>query len=207
MSNWFQDHPATSVIVHTILVAGATWAVSHFILDTQKLENLETIVQSYSAKNEVLERESETLREQNLACSEVLRESPGTVEFYQAKIKALETRVEATSGEIAELTGEVVPVEPESYRASYLLQKGKSFTDPKTGATLGVSYISSDYEMNGVLNLPGEQAKPVVEKGAGESWSFTTKEGKFRLILREVNWIGDTVRVEVVEEVVAGSGS
>ena len=37
MSNWFQEHPVTTIVGHTILVATTTWLVSSFVIDENKI--------------------------------------------------------------------------------------------------------------------------------------------------------------------------
>jgi len=76
VSNWFEDHPIRSIIVHTLIVAGAVWAAFAFIFDENKVavyraqvENEKATATQYKAKTEVLEVE----------IARLLQEKPGNV--------------------------------------------------------------------------------------------------------------------------------
>ncbi len=72
MSNWLQDHPSTFVITYTLLIAGATWGASTFILQDNRmnlakseLEAQKALVEQYRAKSELLQNDIEVLRAEN----------------------------------------------------------------------------------------------------------------------------------------------
>lgn len=51
--------------------------------------------------------------------------------------------------------------------------------------------------MTGTLELPGKARENIEKVEAGQAWNFVTKSGKAKLIMREVNWISDSVRIEI----------
>lgn len=77
MANWFQEHPITTIIGHTILVATTTWLVSSFIIDENKvnlyraqaenasaqIKSEQVITEQYKAKVSILEADVANLRE------------------------------------------------------------------------------------------------------------------------------------------------
>ena len=76
MSNWVEDSPTRAIIVYTILIASATWLVSTYILDENKINFYRAESVSYKAKVEVLEFEIERLRNENERYLNWLQESP-----------------------------------------------------------------------------------------------------------------------------------
>ena len=65
-ANWFAAHPAFTIIGHTILVAGVTWAASRFIFNESKLnwyraiiENKDTQINNLTERLSFVEKENE----------------------------------------------------------------------------------------------------------------------------------------------------
>ena len=72
MANWFSDHPSTSIITYTLLVVGATWATSTFVLQDNRLnlaksevESQKSLAEQYKSKSELLQKDIEALRAEN----------------------------------------------------------------------------------------------------------------------------------------------
>src|SRR5262245_40180031 len=89
MSNWFEDHPTKSIVSHTITVAAITWAISYFVIDSRKVDNLETVIRTLQAKVDALETDNAALRGTNARYEDVLRNSPGTIQYYEDRMSTL----------------------------------------------------------------------------------------------------------------------
>src|SRR5207237_10846135 len=96
MGNWFESSPARSVIIHTLVVAGAVWAAFAFVFDENKVNAFKAQVESekatsnqYKAKTEVLEVEIARLRDENKKYQEWLTATPATIPFFESRLKAL----------------------------------------------------------------------------------------------------------------------
>jgi hypothetical protein len=180
-------------------VAGTTWAISHFVLDTRKIENAQMEVNNYRAKIEVLEQQSSVLREANQEYLAILRSNPATLEYYKAKIKALEDSKASLLKRVGQ-SEQPAPSHAGPYFRSAIIGKGEAFRDPKTGVVLGVTDVNAQYRMGGNLTLPGKTPQRIQDIEAGKAWTFHAVGGEFTLLIRSVNWIGDTVAVEVFED-------
>jgi len=49
MSNWFENNPTRSILIHTVVVAAATWAFFVFIFDENKVNLHEAKVSQVEA--------------------------------------------------------------------------------------------------------------------------------------------------------------
>ncbi|AKV97514.1 hypothetical protein ACP86_15870 [Marinobacter sp. CP1] len=217
MSNWFQEHPVTTIVGHTVLVATTTWLVSSFVIDENKvnlyraqaenanaqIKNEKAIAEQYKAKVSILESEISDLKRVNNRYLSWLREEPDSFPSLEKKISSLESQLNDALAEANHIPKEngasnVSPSDlPYEFKGSF--EKGGSFVDPRTTATLGVSSISSDYTADGVVYIPGEESIRLTRTRPGETWIFDKNDKKYKLTLESINWLNNSVEASVIE--------
>ncbi|MEQ9943295.1 hypothetical protein ABRP58_14795 [Pectobacterium aroidearum] len=217
MSNWFQEHPAITIISHTILVATTTWIISSFIIDESKvnlykaqaensnaqIKNEQSTAKQYKAKISVLESEIVNLRTINERYLSWLGEEPKSFPSLEKKLASIEYQLNEALQRTSKATKEnsspkgISVYIPYEFKSSF--ERGTSFIDPKTSATLGVSDISSDYTATGVLYIPGKDKVDLYKTKPGESWFFEHNNKNYKLTLESVNWINNSLKASVVE--------
>lgn len=222
MSNWFSDHPATSIIGHTVVVAAGVGAFCIFVFNDNRInlykaqvetskaqaetskaqvDNSKTIAEQYIQKVNGLEAEIVTLKAENERYLSWLASDQKSFPALSLKISKLEKELEAAklinqrSGGVEEL-----PV-VSSYEFSKGFSKGESFKDPKTKAVLGVSDISSNYTAYGVVTLPDGRELSLSGAKPGTGWNFKSAGKDYRLTLDSVNWINNSLKASVSEVV------
>lgn len=213
MSNWFESHPLTSIISHTIIVGAAVWAFSSFVLDDNKInlykaqvetskvqvENSKTISEQYMAKVSALEAELAKSKAENEKYLSWLTSDPKTFPALALKISSLERDLDAAkskgqSGEASEKLSDMM-----LYDFSKGFSKGESFVDPKTKAVIGVSDITPQYTAIGAVVLPDGKKIDLKDTKPGESWDFSKAGKNYRLTLDSVNWINNSLKASVSE--------
>lgn len=210
MSNWFENHPIRSIIIHTIIVAGAVWAAFAFIFDENKVavyraqvENEKTTANQYKAKTEVLEVEIARLREESRKYLEWMVNTPNTIPYLEQRIKTL---TDENNRQKAQLAG-IVRVEPSAagslvrplYSNFKVMNIGESFVDPRTNATLGIGRIAPDFTASVLLNVPGEKARELAQAKPGETWTFTKNDKQYQITLSKIDWFANKAEVQLKE--------
>jgi hypothetical protein len=210
MSNWFEDHPARSIIIHSFIVAGAVWAAFAFVFDDNKVaairaqaENEKAAADQHKAKTEFLEVEIARLREENRKYLEWMANTPNTIPYLEQKLKHLVEenglqKSELTRATRTESSGVTAPsVLP--YSNTKVLNVGESLVDPKTDATLGIGRITQDFTASAVLNLPGEKPQELAQVKAGASWTFDKDDKRYQLTVSKVDWFLNKAEVILKE--------
>ena len=210
MSNWFESHPARSIIIHSLIVAGAVWAAFAFVFDESKVavykaqaENEKASANQYKAKTEVLEVEIARLREENRKYLEWMANTPNTIPYLEEKIKHLVEENNRQKSELArvaraESLGSATPSVP-LYSIAKVLNVGESLIDPKTNATLGIGRITPEFTTSAVLNLPGEKSQELAHVKAGTSWTFDKDDKRYQLTVLKVDWFSNKAEVILKE--------
>lgn len=92
----------------------------------------------------------------------------------------------------------------ESYSSSAYLNKGSTFKDERTGLVVGLLDVYrtdedvTQAEIN--ISLPtGEESRMQVV--AGDSYYFKFDDNEYRLIVSETNWYGDTIDIDITDEI------
>jgi prefoldin subunit 5 len=208
LSNWFEEHPIRSILGHTFLVAGITWVAFEFVFDENKLnvhkaevENLKAEVGQYKAKVEVLESRISHLTSENTKLHSWLVNTPKTIPHLEAKLNELETK----NTDLAKKSSqEALPaIKPESVDKPYYngakIEKGESFFDPLTTASLGVNGLNPNYTADVQVTLPEKTGENLEGVKPGTQWPFTHKGKGYLMILHEANWLTNGVKVAIQE--------
>lgn len=210
-SNWFEESPARSVVIHTLVVGGAVWAAFAFVFDENKVnavraqvENEKAIASQYKAKTEVLEVEVARLRDENKKYETWLTTTPTSIPFLEAKIKTLTDENNRLQQEHSEpRPTDSAPLSSEQpgapYAASKTLSLGEAYVDQKTGATIGIGKISDNFTATGNITLPGQKPQIIEKIIAGNNWFFTHSGQKYQLIVLKVDWFSNKAEVSVRE--------
>lgn len=213
MSNWFSDHPITTIISHTLIVGAGVWAVSAFVLNDNKInlykaqvetskaqvDNSKTIAEQYIQKVSGLESEVARLRAENERYLTWLASDPKSFPALSLKISNLERDLSAArmlsqgAGETQSQASDIL------YEFSKGFSKGESFKDPMTKAVIGVSDIASNFTARGVVTLPDGEKINISGAKPGDSWDFTKSGKNYRLTLDSVNWITNSLKASVSE--------
>lgn len=211
MSNWFESSPARSVVIHTLVVAGAVWAVFAFVFDENKVavfraqaENERAATSQYKAKTEVLEVELARLRDENKRYQEWLVATPNTIPFFEGRIKALtdensRLKQELTTSKSSAPGG----VPPTTFGSRYLGSKslsiGEAYIDPKTDAKIGIGRIGSDFTTSGTVSLPGQKPLELATIKPGSNWTFSSDGKRYQLTVSKIDWYTNKAEVLVKE--------
>ena len=211
MGNWFENNPAKSVVIHTFVVIGATWAFFTFVYDENRLnlsraqvEESKSVAEQYKAKADVLQTENLRLAAQNDTYVRWLQGQNGSFPNLEAQIKRLESEktkltealTKAEGGQTPS-TSSPTPTGPYAYESRELKQ-GQAFVDPLTGASIGVSDINADYQARASVTLPGRDTQ-IVSASPGQTWKFDYHDKKFILTLTKVIWLTNSFQVSVRE--------
>jgi hypothetical protein len=100
MANWFEEHPARSIVTYTLVVVGATWATSTFILQDNRLslakselESQKTLAEQYKAKSELLQKDLESLRSENQEYKNWLSQSKDAIPIMVPQLVELKKQI------------------------------------------------------------------------------------------------------------------
>jgi outer membrane murein-binding lipoprotein Lpp len=204
MSNWFSDHPATTIIGHTILVGTVVCAATYFVLDENKVNDIKAQVDQYKAKTEFLEDQITQLRDENKKYLEWLSGTPNTIPYFEQKIKTLKDAIhpkkiighinETLEDDQVSITGTVAP-----YAIITSLNVGDAWVDPKTNLTFGVNQVFQDFTANALIGIPGGEEQELKQVKPGKSWTFTKGAKQYQFVVKNINWYTNKVEVELRE--------
>lgn len=210
MANWLEHNQTTSVIVYSLLIAGATWGTSYFILDENKVNLFKAQVENEKTKSSQLETKISVLEGRILDLSNDnkqlrlwLSDDSSSYPILVSKIEKLELEIKENSAIAAGSTQaegeEHSSREDKPYSYSERFVKGQSFSDPLTNATIGVSQIAIDNTADIFLYLPGRAS--IEKKGVkpGSSWTYKYKNKQYKLTLNNVEWLANILKATVVE--------
>ncbi|MBS5908149.1 hypothetical protein [Dysgonomonas mossii] len=205
MSNCIEKNPTKSLVIYTIAVIGAVWAILTFVLDDNKeslhkkqIDNLNTIIDIKEEKIKHLERENSILINTNQKYIEWLQSSPQSIHFFTNKIKELENVIQKDT-----IIIEKTSVKQEKHTKFFTentIREGHAFIDKKTGAVIGINYIKTDKTAEGILNLPNQKEKQINNFIAGNKWSFTFENVEYELFIKEINYIGSSYKIIMQEK-------
>jgi hypothetical protein len=195
VGNWIQDHPAMSIVTHTLLVATATAGAFIFVFDSNKVTAAKAEADQYKAKTETLEAQIAGLKDENKKYLEWLESDPKTFPSLEAKIASL-TEANRKLQEQADV-GKVTPNMSTSEGKAAVITIGETFVDDLTGVSFGLSGISSSYTVNGQLTFPSGESKSILAAQPGTAWGFVFKGERYQIQLRNVDWYSNKVTIAV----------
>ena len=213
MSNWIENSPVRSLIVHTIVVFVATWGAFVYFFDEKKVngyraqaETEKATAGQFKAKTEVLEVEISRLKDENKKYLDWLTASPQTIPYFENKLKALTAenttlKLELTTAEILATDNPFTNLDSKSfsYVATKTLSLGEAYVDPRTNATIGIGRITPEFTAKGSVTLPGQDQRNFDSIQAGDNWVFTVEKTQFQLSVLKVDWFSNKAEVMIKE--------
>lgn len=222
MSNWFQDHPATGIITYTLVIVGATWAASTFVLQDNRLnlarselESQKAVAEQYKAKTELLQSDISTLRSENQEYRAWLAQSKDALPIMVPQLIDLKRQVEEMKAKppaIPELVANApsptpssptpTPMSPPAVKKPIprgfsevrVAKLGSAGVDEITGAIVTVLRTTTSRTAKLTLAFPGRP--PVTDDGAypGKQYRFDWGGRTITLTLLEIEFFTDTVK-------------
>ena len=212
MSNWFEDNPSKSVITYTLLVAGATWAISTFILQDDRLnlarselEAEKSISEQYKAKTELLQRDIDAIRAENAEYRTWLGQTKDAIPSIVPRILELRNKIanleSASPRSVAAIpssapsssTASATAISTEEKRAVF----GTAYIDNDGGVIFTVRQTYPDRKADVTVKLP-DKAVPIRETiDAGAQWKFKSKGKNYVLTVTSIGFINDSVYFRV----------
>ncbi|MCP1418481.1 hypothetical protein J3D47_002724 [Pseudomonas laurylsulfativorans] len=205
MSNWFENNQTKSVIGYTLMIIGATWAVSTFVLQDNRINLLKSetdsqkaIAEQYKSKSELLQREIDAIRAENTEYRAWLSQAKDAVPVMvphlielKARVAELENRPSGTQ------TAETHTSEPP---AEVYVYRGRAYLDQATGLVFTVLNVDVQRRASIAVKLPSKSAAEELTVYAGWQWKFESRGSEYMLTLTEVNFTGDSVKILLVRE-------
>ncbi len=205
MSNWFEDNPTKSIISYTIIVAGVTWATSTFVLQDNRLslaqselESQKSLTEQYKSKTELLQRDIDVLRAENVEYRRWLGQTQDAIPVIVPQITKLKEKVTSLEAETARLraTSPTVPKSIQEHEAIL----GTAFIDDVTGLVLTVKRTTRARVALVAVRLPGEDGPLQAFIELGHQWPFKFKEKEYLLTVTHISWIDDSIRFRITAE-------
>jgi hypothetical protein len=228
MTNWFSDHPSTSVITYTLVVVGATWATSTFILQDNRLnlaksevESQKSLAEQYKSKSELLQKDIEALRAENLEYRAWLAQSKDAIPIMVPQLVDLKkqlARLNAqspatpdtvnTSPPQAAGSAAIAPPPtpttvdkpkalPNSFAQPRTAKLGSAGVDDTTGLIVTVKQTSTDRTATLLLKLPDRSQIIEEHVYAGQQFKFAWGGRTFVLTILEISFLSDTVTYRI----------
>jgi len=198
MSNFFQDHPALTIISHTILVAATTWAISTFVLEDRKLSDirsqLETqkiITDQYKTKVDFLQKDIEKLQAENTEYKAWLEKDGKVVPSIfvsqnlqmKEEIKALKARLKNNSIEL---------------EANQSLSVGTAYIDKELDISLTLDKVLVGNKAIVYIKLPdSNQNVEHTNITAGNVINFEKGNKKYKITFTKVLFVRDIVEFNI----------
>ena len=208
MPNWFEDHPARSIIAYTILVGATVWAISTFILKDNRLNLAQSelaaqksLTEQYKAKTDLLQRDIEIVRAENAEYRTWLGQTkdaipsivPRITELKQ-KIATLEAEVEHAHEQQQSASPNIEP--PKDFHTSI----GRAFIDDNTGLIFTVQSTYPNSTAKIAVQFPGTETPEFATISPGKQWKFRFKDKEYLVTVTEISFFGDSVGFRITPQ-------
>jgi uncharacterized small protein (DUF1192 family) len=199
MSNWFEDNPVKSVIVHTIFIAATTWAVSTYVFQDNRIALLRSeldaqkaLSEQYKTKSELLSKDLESVRAENVEYRNWLSESKDAVPAIMPRITELKSYIASLEAKVAKL--------PAAFSLNRDARRGAPTTDDKTGVVVEVQEVTVDKQAKLLVKFPDRDTKVVLKVKGGEFFPFMLGPVTYRLSILRVYYIADGIEFAITPE-------
>lgn len=203
MTNWFERNATPAIISYTLLVAGATWAMSTFVLEDNRLnllrselESQKTLAEQYKAKSELLMRDIDLVREENAEYRDWLGRTESAIPIMIPIVTDLRRRLAELETEAQKLRS--TPDGALKSDSEGRVSLGRAYIDTASGVILTLKRTSPDRTAEMILQFPHE---PQFEGAvfAGKRWQFKGARASYSITLTEISFLTDTVSFIVRE--------
>ena len=202
MSNWFENNPTKSVLSYTLVIAGATWAISTFVLQDNRINLLRTEVDSqrsvaeqYKSKVELLQREIDTVRSENTEYRAWLGQAKDAIPIIVPRINDLKARIDELERKNKTLLADGASGSKTSSEIE--VSRGRAYIDEMTGVVVTVLEVGIDRQARMAVKLPGKATADEKTVYAGWQWGFKSGGKSYTLTLNEVSFARDYVKVKI----------
>jgi hypothetical protein len=202
MSNWFEDNATKSVIGYTLVIAGATWATSTFILQDNRLnlarselETQKSLTEQYKSKTEILQRDIDALRSDATEYRTWLGQTKDAIPAIVPRITELKGKVALLEAESTRLRA-AAPTTPKAVD-EHSVALGIAFIDNVTGLVFTVKAIAPNRMATVVVKLPDRDLPFESTIGPGQQWSFKSAGKNLLLTVTEIKFFEDVVRFQI----------
>ena len=203
MANWFESNPVKSIISYTITIGTAIFAITYFLMDTNKDNLYETNISNLENQNKILDQtielikyENQSLKQDNERLKDWLEKTPNTALNLDKKIKQLETLLHKKS----QLPEGEEPINQKYFIQSDILNKGEAFVDQKLGLTIGITEITTSNTASGIISLPNKSNKTFTDKPIGYKWTFKYEQLEYEIVLSNLYYLGNKYRLLIREK-------
>lgn len=221
-SNWFQDHPARSIIGHTILVATVTWAIFAYLLEDRELRHAKAeinankaILAQSQAQIETLTRDLAQSRQEVLEYKKVLEGLPEAGVLLGKELAKLRLQLKTQSqaiepeekisglGDVKKKQSLPNTIVPNNlfpyYDVSLNVRKGSVSYIEELRLLLSVSAVYANSEAIIKVSSLGDNDGNIFEYvKAGFQWAYKDGQDVTVIIVEKVNFATDTVSFRLI---------
>ena len=204
MSNWFERNPTKSIISYTLMIVGATWAISTFILQDNRIsllrseiESHKTLTEQYKSKAELLQRDIDTLRAENAEYRAWLGQTKDAVPVMIPRLTEMKAKLAALEAEaqyFRKQNSSTVTTLQEQYVG---LGVGRAFIDEFSGLVVMLKKTFPDRTAELVVKLPGESMPISQTIHLGHQWKFMLQGKSYTVTVYDISFIGDGINFKI----------
>ncbi|NYT26387.1 hypothetical protein H0A73_22600 [Alcaligenaceae bacterium] len=203
MPNWFESNATKSVIIYTIVVVTATWAVSRFVLQDNRLsfaksqlETEKSLTEQYKSKVELLQRDLDAIRDENAEYRRWLGKIEHAIPVIVPRITELKQRVDLLEKSLSTQSPHSASQAQPTHRDG-LVRRGDAYIDEQTGLVLAVREVNVYRQAQISLKLPDNEDLVTAHANPGDQWRFTAKDQAFTLTITSISYVTDAVNFRI----------
>ena len=206
MSNWFETNATKSIILYTLAIAGATWAVSTFILQDNRLnlirselDTQKSLSEQYKSKAELLSRDMQILRSENTEYKAWLSQTKDAIPGIMPRVTELKSYIGSLEDQLAQLK----KLNPNLVIKEQLIKdirRGTPFKDEKTGLKIEIKEISVDKKASLLIKFPDRDVNTLVIVNDGQQFKFKVGLINYVLTIARVYYIADGLDISIHPE-------
>jgi hypothetical protein len=206
MSNWFETNATKSIILYTLAIAGATWAISTFILQDNRLNLIrseldaqKSLSEQYKSKAELLSKDMEILRAENTEYKAWLSQSKDAIPGIMPRVTELKSYIGSLEDQLAQLK----KLNPNLVIKEQLIKdirRGTPYKDEKTGLKIEIKEISVDKKASLLIKFPDRDVNTLVTVNDGQQFKFKVGLINYVLTIARIYYIADGLDVSIHPE-------
>lgn len=203
MTNWFENNQSKSVISYTIMIAGATWAISTFILQDNRLnlakselEAQKSLTEQYKSKVDLLQRDIDVLRSENSEYRSWLGQTKDAIPAILPRINELKKQI-VTLQTRSNVSPTNRAIEGRSKTRDATAKLGTAYIDDITGLIFTVLSTSTERMARITVKFPEQASITEATISPGQQWHFKYQGNEFLLTVKTISFVGDYVDFQI----------
>lgn len=203
MPNWFANNAAKSVISYTLVIAGATWAVSTFVLQDNRLnfarselEAQKSLTEQYKSKVDLLQRDIDAVRSENAEYRMWLGQTKDAIPIIVPHITELKQQIATLKATVSSPSSSTTPPSA-PLRRNGTARLGTAYIDETTGLVFTVLRTTPDRTAQVVVRFPEKEATQDATVAPGQQWRFKFKGAEHLLTIVSISFLGDYVDLQI----------